>query len=92
MCVSLISSSFFFSASIFGIGAIFGGFLSGYLGSQFGRRKTLILFTIPDIVGWIMIASSQNLTMMLLGRFLCGLAAAGYTPAILVIDYLELMA
>jgi facilitated trehalose transporter len=71
-------------ASIFGIGAIFGGFLSGYLGSQFGRRKTLILFTIPDIVGWIMIASSQNLTMMLLGRFLCGLAAAGYTPAILI--------
>ncbi len=38
----------------------------------------------PDIIGWIMIASAQNLTMMLFGRFLCGLAAAGFIPAILI--------
>lgn len=71
-------------ASIFGIGAIFGGFLTGYLGSQFGRRKALLLLTIPDICGWILIAASQNLSMMLVGRLLCGLAAAGYIPAILI--------
>ena len=107
-----------FSASIFGIGAIFGGFLAGYLGSQFGRRKALLLLTVPDICGWILIAASQgrhresikflfraqlqshvdirneiaylidhyaqNLSMMLVGRLLCGLAAAGYIPAILI--------
>jgi len=71
-------------ASIFGIGAIFGGFLAGYLGSQFGRRKALLLLTVPDICGWILIAASQNLSMMLVGRLLCGLAAAGYIPAILI--------
>jgi len=71
-------------ASIFGIGAIFGGFLAGYLGSQFGRRKALLFLTIPDICGWILIAASQNLSMMLVGRLLCGLAAAGYIPAILI--------
>ena len=49
-----------FSASIFGIGAIFGGFLAGYLGSQFGRRKALLILTIPDICGWILIAASQG--------------------------------
>ncbi len=76
------SSSYLFSASIFGIGAIFGGFSAGILGSRIGRRKTLMALAIPDILGWVLIAAAQNLPMMLLGRFLCGFAAAGYTPSI----------
>lgn len=71
-------------ASVFGIGAIFGGFASGFLGSKVGRRKALFIMTIPDIFGWILIASSANLEMMLLGRFLCGFAASGYSPTIQV--------
>ena len=55
-----LSPSSFLAASIFGIGAIFGGFLAGYLGSQFGRRKALLILTVPDICGWILIAASQG--------------------------------
>jgi len=69
-------------ASIFGIGAIFGGFATAYLGSKFGRRQALVMMAIPDLIGWILIASSQNLPMMLIGRFLSGFCAAGYSPSI----------
>jgi len=69
-------------AGIFGLGAILGGLLSAYLGNTYGRRLSLMLLAIPDIFGWILVASSQNLGMMLAGRFLLGFAAAGYSPNI----------
>jgi len=69
-------------ASIFGIGAIFGGFTAAYLGSNFGRRRALMMMAIPDAIGWILIAASQNIPMMLIGRFLSGFCAAGYSPSI----------
>merc|ERR1711881_585310 len=71
-------------AGIFGLGAIFGGFASAILGSRFGRRKCLLLLTVPDILGWVLIASAQNLPMILVGRFLQGFASAGYSPSIWV--------
>jgi len=69
-------------ASIFGLGAIFGGFAAGFLGSKFGQRKTMFMLAVPDIVAWIFIASAQNIPMMLFGRFLSGFCAAGYSPTI----------
>lgn len=69
-------------AGIFGIGAIFGGLLSAYLGNQYGRKMSLILLSVPDLLGWLLVSSSHNLGMMLAGRFLAGFAAAGYSPNI----------
>eukprot|EP00091_Calanus_sinicus_P011843 TRINITY_DN2672_c0_g1_i2.p1 TRINITY_DN2672_c0_g1~~TRINITY_DN2672_c0_g1_i2.p1 ORF type:complete len:586 (-),score=108.96 TRINITY_DN2672_c0_g1_i2:152-1909(-) len=69
-------------AGIFGIGAIFGGLLSAFLGNRYGRKMSLILLAIPDILGWLLVASSQNIGMMLAGRFFAGFAAAGYSPNI----------
>merc|ERR1719420_2063374 len=54
------------------IAGIFGALLSAYLGNQYGRKMSLILLAIPDLLGWILVASSQNLGMMLAGRFLGG--------------------
>ena len=71
-------------ASIFGIGAIFGGFATAYLGGKFGRRRALMMMAIPDAIGWILIAASQNIPMILIGRFLSGFCAAGYSPSIQV--------
>ena len=81
---SFLMAKLFLSAGIFGLGAIFGGFAAALLGSKFGRRKSLFFLTIPDILGWILIASSQNLPMILVGRFLQGFASAGYSPSIWV--------
>jgi len=69
-------------AAIFGLGAIFGGLMSAFLGNRFGRRVSLMMLALPDLLGWILVASSQNLWMMLIGRFLIGFSAAGYSPNI----------
>jgi len=69
-------------AAIFGLGAVFGGLMSAFLGNRFGRRVSLMMLSFPDLLGWIMVASSQNLWIMLIGRFLLGFSAAGYSPNI----------
>jgi len=69
-------------AAMFSLGAIFGGFTSAFLGKKYGRRVSLIMMAIPDLLGWILVASSQNIWMMLIGRFLAGFSAAGYSPNI----------
>ena len=56
------------SASMFGIGAIFGGLISGYLGSKFGSMRSLSILAFVDIVHWIMIATATNFTMFMIGR------------------------
>ena len=71
-------------AGIFGLGAIFGGFAAAFLGSKYGQRLAILMIAVPDIIGWILIASAQNVPMMLIGRFLSGFAAAGYSPSIQV--------
>lgn len=69
-------------AAMFSLGAIFGGLISAFLGKTYGRRVSVMMLTVPDLLGWILVASSQNIWMMLTGRFLAGLAAAGYSPNI----------
>merc|ERR1719189_1830650 len=69
-------------AGIFGLGAVVGGLSSAYLGNRFGRRVSLLLLALPDLLSWVMVAAAQNLPMMLVGRFLAGVAAAGYSPNI----------
>ena len=67
-------------AAMFSLGAIFGGFMSAFLGKTYGRRMSLIMMAIPDLLGWILVASSQNIWMMLLGRFLVASQLQGILP------------
>jgi len=69
-------------AGIFGIGAVFGGLCSAVLGNRYGRRVCLLMLCLVDLLGWILIAGAQDLAMMLVGRFLSGFVAAGYSPCI----------
>lgn len=69
---------------MFGLGAIFGGFSSAVIGSRIGRRRCLLFLTLPDILGWIIIAASFNLYTVYVGRFLTGFASAGYIPSVLI--------
>lgn len=64
------------------VGAVLGGFLMEIV----GRLRTLQLGSIPFIAGWILIALSTNIPMLLTGRLLAGLATALATsPAIVYI-------
>ncbi|XP_047355415.1 facilitated trehalose transporter Tret1-like isoform X1 [Vespa velutina] len=63
-----------------------GAVLSGFLMETVGRLRTLQIGAIPCIVGWALIASSSNLSMLLVGRLLSGISCAmGSSPAIVYI-------
>ena len=72
------------SASIFGVGAIFGGLISGFLGPRIGPKSSLTLMATVDICHWVLMAKSSSLDMMLVARFLAGLSAASYSPNITI--------
>jgi len=69
---------------VYGLGAVVGGVLFTYLSFYYGQRKTILCLAIPDLFGWIMIGLSSNVAMLCTGRFLTGIAGAGYVPAIQV--------
>jgi facilitated trehalose transporter len=59
------------------------GFFTGFIMEYIGRLNTLVLAAIPFAAGWILIASSTNIWMVLSGRILHGFACAlGTSPAI----------
>lgn len=50
---------------------------------HFGRLKTLTMASVPGISGWVIIALSQNVYMLIAGRALVGFATAiGSSPAV----------
>lgn len=63
-----------------------GSLIVGFLMEAFGRIRTLQLGAIPCIIGWILIANAQNIPMILVGRFLTGIAIPTATsPSIVYI-------
>ncbi|KAK2502782.1 hypothetical protein MC885_017177, partial [Smutsia gigantea] len=66
------------AASWFGafvtLGAASGGVLGGWLVDRAGRKLSLLLCTVPFVVGFAVITAAQDLWMLLGGRLLTGLA------------------
>lgn len=82
----MFSSYLFVTASVVVLFVPVGAVLSGFLMETIGRLKTLQIGAIPCIVGWALIASSSNLSMLLVGRLLSGISCAmGSSPAIVYI-------
>jgi facilitated trehalose transporter len=57
------------------LASFIGTILSGPMLQFFGRQSTLVLLTIPYILGWLLIGFAQDVIMILAGRVLTGLAA-----------------
>ncbi|RLU22918.1 hypothetical protein DMN91_005196 [Ooceraea biroi] len=73
-------------ASLVVVSSPIGALLGGFLMETFGRLRTLQIGAIPCVIGWILIALSTNIPMLLMGRLLSGLATALATsPAIVYI-------
>ncbi|KAG2469651.1 solute carrier family 2, facilitated glucose transporter member 6 [Polypterus senegalus] len=60
--------------SIFTLGAASGGLSSMLLNDRLGRKLWIMLSAIPSVVGYAIMAAAQNFWMLLLGRFLTGVA------------------
>ncbi|KAI5706000.1 hypothetical protein M8J76_015834 [Diaphorina citri] len=61
-------------ASVISLLAPVGSFIGGFCMEWTGRVRALHLTMIPYLLGWIIIAMSQNVFHLILGRCLCGLS------------------
>ena len=53
----------------------------GKLMDLIGRKKSLILSNVVSIVGWTIIAAASSVSVICVGRFISGLAAASIALA-----------
>ncbi|XP_058800442.1 facilitated trehalose transporter Tret1-like isoform X2 [Phymastichus coffea] len=73
-------------ASIVVISTPVGALMGSFLMEAFGRLRTLQIGALPYVLGWILIAMSDSVTMILIGRLLSGLATAlAASPAVVYI-------
>ncbi|KAK4469667.1 hypothetical protein MN116_007196 [Schistosoma mekongi] len=66
----------------FVIGGLIGGLFGGFLANTFGRKNSLLLLSIPTILGSVLIMVSVNLKSfeaVIFGRFIVGFSAGAYT-------------
>jgi len=71
-------------------GAIIGAGFSGPLSDKFGRRKIVFMISIIFVIGSIALALAPHMEMLVIGRFIIGLAVGGSTAIVPV--YLAEMA
>lgn len=72
------------------IGAIFGSGASGPLSDKLGRRKLVFIIAIVFILGALILSFAQSMVILVIGRFIIGLAVGGSTAIVPV--YLSEMA
>jgi MFS family permease len=57
-------------------GAI-GSFVCGYISQKFGLKRSLLFFTVPLFLGWLLIFLANSMGLILFGRFITGFFVAG---------------
>ncbi|XP_076860242.1 solute carrier family 2, facilitated glucose transporter member 6 [Brachyhypopomus gauderio] len=60
--------------SIFTLGAALGGLSAMLLNDRIGRKLSIMMSAVPSTLGFLIMGSAQNVWMLLLGRFLTGIA------------------
>ncbi|XP_069787426.1 solute carrier family 2, facilitated glucose transporter member 6 [Narcine bancroftii] len=60
--------------SIFTLGTVLGGLSSMLFNDLFGRKLTIMISTVPSVLGFSIMGSAQNIWMLDLGRILTGFA------------------
>ncbi|XP_046344789.2 solute carrier family 2, facilitated glucose transporter member 8-like [Haliotis rufescens] len=68
--------------SLMTVGEIFGGSSGGWCIEKFGRRKSLMIASVPFLLGWVVMLSSSTLTYLYAGRFLTGFSSGLVTVCV----------
>lgn len=50
----------------------------GILMNIFGRKWTMLSLVVPFLIGWALVIWAQNFTMLVIGRFVIGLAGGAF--------------
>lgn len=63
------------------VGTLLGAWLAGLAVNRLGRLISLRIIVVPYLVGWIVTALAPTTSVLLIGRFVVGLASGGTTIA-----------
>jgi len=72
--IALTTEEMSWVSSLMTLGALVGGMTGGIFMDMLGRRTTLILISVPAVLGWLLMVLTVNPTMLFIGCFLGGLA------------------
>lgn len=64
-------------SSIFSIGLILGYLVNPIITDQINRKKTLLIYTFPQILSWLLIIFIKKFPAILIGRIICGFGYGG---------------
>lgn len=74
----ITSSQFDWVASIITLGCAISCLPVGFLMKKFGRKCTMLSLIVPFMVGWSLVTFATSFEMLLIGRFVIGLAGGAF--------------
>ena len=78
----LPANSSLFPQSLVTIGAMLGGPIGGYLIEALGRKGAIMGASVPFLVGWMLIAFANRVSMLYIGRFATGMGCGVMSLAV----------
>ncbi|EPS60896.1 hypothetical protein M569_13905, partial [Genlisea aurea] len=70
--LSLSVSQFSLFGSLSNVGAMVGAIASGQIAEYVGRKGSLMIATVPNIIGWLVISFARDTSFLYMGRLLEG--------------------
>jgi MFS family permease len=61
---AVTQNEFAWAVSMLSLGGALSCVLSGIIRSRFGTRFTIVIFALPNLLGWLMIAFASNAVMV----------------------------
>ncbi|XP_053639558.2 facilitated trehalose transporter Tret1 [Cherax quadricarinatus] len=79
--ITLNSAEKDMTGSLLYLGTLVGAWISGWMVAKIGRLRSMQVIVVPYVGGWLIVALAPTTPVLLIGRFIIGVACGGTTIA-----------